>query len=83
MEAEAAGIDKRPLISFCLQGRAEGIWHPYVYQTIYHKKKLFIEAPTGAGKTISTIFPAVKAMGSGMVDKNILSDGKNHYEDGC
>ncbi len=41
----------------------------YVYQTIYHKKKLFIEAPTGAGKTISTIFPAVKAMGSGMVDK--------------
>ncbi|MFU7518161.1 ATP-dependent DNA helicase, partial [Clostridium sp. HCS.1] len=23
----------------------------YVYQTIYHKRKLFIEAPTGAGKT--------------------------------
>ena len=34
----------------------------YVYQTIYHKRKLFIEAPTGVGKTISTIFPAVKAM---------------------
>ena len=28
----------------------------YVYQTIYHRKKLFIEAPTGVGKTISTIF---------------------------
>ena len=41
----------------------------YVYQTIYHKKKLFIEAPTGVGKTISTIFPSVKAMGSGMGDK--------------
>lgn len=41
----------------------------YVYQTIYHKKKLFIEAPTGVGKTISTIFPTVKAMGSGMIDK--------------
>lgn len=38
----------------------------YVYQTIYHKRKLFIEAPTGAGKTISTLFPAVKAMGEGM-----------------
>ena len=25
----------------------------YVYQTIYHKKKLFLEAPTGVGKTIS------------------------------
>lgn len=35
----------------------------YVYQTIYHKKKLFVEAPTGAGKTISTVFPAVKAIG--------------------
>lgn len=38
----------------------------YVYQTIYHQKKLFIEAPTGVGKTISTIFPALKAMGKGM-----------------
>lgn len=37
----------------------------YVYQTIYHKRKLFIEAPTGVGKTISTIFPAVKAVGEG------------------
>ena len=41
----------------------------YVYQTIYHKRKLFIEAPTGVGKTISTIFPTVKAMGKDMGDK--------------
>lgn len=41
----------------------------YVYQTIYHKRKLFLEAPTGVGKTISTIFPAVKAMEKGMGDK--------------
>lgn len=41
----------------------------YVYQTIYHKKKLFVEAPTGVGKTISTIFPAIKAMGKNMGDK--------------
>lgn len=41
----------------------------YVYQTIYHKKKLFLEAPTGVGKTISTVFPAVKAMGEGMTEK--------------
>ena len=41
----------------------------YVYQTIYHKRKLFIEAPTGVGKTISTVFPAVKAMGEGMAEK--------------
>ncbi len=38
----------------------------YVYRTIYHKRKLFIEAPTGVGKTISTVFPAIKAVGEGM-----------------
>ena len=41
----------------------------YVYQTIYHKKKLFIEAPTGVGKTISTLFPAVMSMGEGRGQK--------------
>lgn len=41
----------------------------YVYQTIYHKRKLFLEAPTGVGKTISTAFPAIKAMEKGMGDK--------------
>lgn len=40
-----------------------------VYRTIYHKKKLFLEAPTGVGKTISTIYPAVQAMGQGMAEK--------------
>ena len=34
-----------------------------VYRTIYHKRKLFLEAPTGVGKTLSTVFPAVKAVG--------------------
>ena len=41
----------------------------YVYQTIYHKRKLFLEAPTGVGKTISTIFPAIKAMERNMGEK--------------
>lgn len=40
-----------------------------VYKTILRKKKLFIEAPTGVGKTISTVFPAVKAMGEELVEK--------------
>ncbi len=40
-----------------------------VYRTIYLKKRLFVEAPTGVGKTISTVFPAVKAMGEGLSDK--------------
>ncbi len=41
----------------------------YVYQTIYHKRKLFIEAPTGVGKTLSTIFPSVKALGEGLAER--------------
>lgn len=41
----------------------------YVYQTIYHEKKLFLEAPTGVGKTLSTVFPAVKAVGQGLSEK--------------
>ena len=40
-----------------------------VYRTIYHGRKLFLEAPTGVGKTISTIYPAVQAMGKGMGEK--------------
>ena len=34
-----------------------------VYKTIYSHQRLFVEAPTGTGKTISTLFPAVKAFG--------------------
>ncbi|MEI3279501.1 MAG: hypothetical protein V8R46_01190 [Eubacterium ramulus] len=40
-----------------------------VYRTIARKKILFIQAPTGTGKTISTVFPAVKAVGEGLGDK--------------
>lgn len=40
-----------------------------VYQSIIRKKRLYIEAPTGVGKTISTIFPAVKSMGEGLTEK--------------
>ncbi len=40
-----------------------------VYRTIERKKKIFIQAPTGVGKTISTVFPAVKAVGEGLGEK--------------
>ena len=41
----------------------------HVYHTICHGRKLFMEAPTGTGKTISTVFPALKAMGEGKADR--------------
>ena len=34
----------------------------YVYGTILNEDTLFIEAPTGIGKTISTLFPAIKSI---------------------
>ena len=40
-----------------------------VYRTILRKKKLFIQAPTGIGKTIATVFPAVKAVGEGLSER--------------
>lgn len=40
-----------------------------VYRTILRKKKLYLEAPTGVGKTLSTVFPAVKAMGEEICEK--------------
>lgn len=40
-----------------------------VYKTIIENKKAFIQAPTGIGKTISTLFPAIKAMAAGHTAK--------------
>ncbi|MBU3108121.1 ATP-dependent DNA helicase [Clostridium gasigenes] len=35
------------------------------YKTIKQKSMLFAQAPTGIGKTISTIYPSIKALGEG------------------
>lgn len=40
-----------------------------VYSAIRKGSPLFVQAPTGIGKTLGAIFPAVKAIGQGMGDK--------------
>jgi DNA excision repair protein ERCC-2 len=40
-----------------------------VYKTISEAKSLFVKAPTGIGKTISTLFPALKAIGEGNLNR--------------
>lgn len=40
-----------------------------VYRSVLREKKLFAMAPTGVGKTISTVFPTVKAVGEGLTEK--------------
>lgn len=39
------------------------------YSAIKQGKRIFVEAPTGIGKTISALFPAVRALGKGYCDK--------------
>ena len=36
-----------------------------VYRTLERGRRLFVQAPTGIGKTLSTVFPALKAIGEG------------------
>ena len=49
------------------EGQRELVTH--VYHTICHQKNLFLEAPTGVGKTIATVFPALKAIGEEKADR--------------
>jgi DNA excision repair protein ERCC-2 len=39
------------------------------YRTLARGERLFLEAPTGIGKTISVFFPAVKALGEGKLER--------------
>ena len=39
-----------------------------VYRSILREKQLFIQAPTGVGKTMATVFPSVKALGEGLAE---------------
>ena len=48
----------------------------HVYRNIQQKGQLMVEAPTGSGKTISTLFPSVKAIGENLVDQIIFLSAK-------
>lgn len=40
-----------------------------VYHVIQKKKQLFLQAATGVGKTMSTVYPSVRAVGAGLAEK--------------
>ena len=47
-----------------------------VYRAIQNRQQLMVEAPTGSGKTISTLFPALKAIGEDQCDQIIYLSAK-------
>lgn len=48
-----------------------------VYRSIEAKEPLFLQASTGIGKTISTLFPALKCIGNNTIDKIFYLCAKN------
>ncbi len=40
-----------------------------VFRTVRRGERLFADAPTGIGKTMSTLYPSVKALGAGYCDR--------------
>jgi len=48
----------------------------HVYRNIQQQGQLMVEAPTGSGKTISTLFPSIKAIGEDLVDQIIFLSAK-------
>lgn len=46
------------------------------YRDIKHGTRLFCQAPTGIGKTISTLYPAMKCVGEGVAHKVFYLTGK-------
>lgn len=46
------------------------------YRTIRRGERLFVSAPTGIGKTISSLYPAIRAFGSGECDRIFYATAK-------
>lgn len=47
------------------------------YRAIKQGKRLVVSAPTGIGKTVSALYPAVRSVGSGLCDKIFCLCAKN------
>ncbi len=52
------------------------------YRTIRDKQALLVEAPTGIGKTISALFPAVKSLGEKLITQIVYLTAKGSIQEG-
>lgn len=48
-----------------------------VYRSVRDRQTLMLEAPTGIGKTVSSLYPSLKAMGENVLDKIVYLTAKN------
>ena len=46
------------------------------YRTIHRGERLFVSAPTGIGKTVSSLYPAIRSFGSGDCDRIFYTTAK-------
>jgi DNA excision repair protein ERCC-2 len=54
-----------------------------VYRVIRDKGQAIIQAPTGIGKTMAALYPALKAMERRICRKNFLFDRQDHGKIRC
>ncbi|MXW54493.1 MAG: ATP-dependent DNA helicase, partial [Gammaproteobacteria bacterium] len=46
------------------------------YKSVRDKENMMLEAPTGTGKTVATLYPCVKAMGEDLIDRVIFATAR-------
>ncbi|MBR3437386.1 MAG: ATP-dependent DNA helicase [Lachnospiraceae bacterium] len=54
-----------------------------VYQAEENASKLFVQAPTGIGKTLAMLYPSVKAVGNGLLDRIFYLTAKTVTANAC
>ncbi|MDO5718286.1 MAG: ATP-dependent DNA helicase [Tissierellia bacterium] len=54
-----------------------------VYNSILKSETLFVEAPTGIGKTMSSLYPSIKAIGENLIDKIFYLTARSTTKAAC
>ncbi len=68
-ETEVRGISRRAVFPYREMRQAQEDMIRELLQDMRHRETVFAQAPTGIGKTISTLYPAIRAWGEDRCDK--------------
>lgn len=78
-EKKTSLISELEALSFPFKGGARDGQRELIveaFKSIHAHKRLVAEAPTGTGKTMATLYPALKSLGQGYADKIFYFTGK-------